>query len=107
MDLNFFENKKAQLLGVFLIVTLNTTFGKSQVAEYVCDSNAVVANLLGDNLYGQIGLDMHLQFPKGHNMTDVFPKGKSFGVDVAIGKWFSPELGGRFKIKWNSICIKR
>lgn len=106
MDLNFFENKKAQLLGVFLIVTLNTTFGKTQVAEYVCDSNAVVTNLLGDNLYGQIGLDMHLQFPKGHNMADVFPKGKSFGVDVAIGKWFSPEFGGRFKIKWNNGILK-
>jgi hypothetical protein len=106
MDLIFFENKKVQLLGVFLIVTLNTTFGKTQVDEYVCDSTAIATNLLGDNLYGQIGVDMHLQFPKGHNMADVFPKGKSFGVDVAIGKWFSPELGGRFKIKWNNGIFK-
>lgn len=31
-------------------------------------------------------------------MKDVFPNGKSFGVNVALGKWFSPVYGGRFKI---------
>ena len=51
-------------------------------------------------------MDMHLQFPKGHNMMDVFPNGKSFGVDVAVGKWFSPEFGGRFKVKWNNGILK-
>lgn len=74
--------------------------------EHQVDSNDVVTNSFWDNWYGQIGVDMHLQFPEGHKMIDVFPNGKSFGIDVAIGKWFSPEFGGRFKIKWNNGILK-
>lgn len=70
------------------------------------NSSAIVTNSFWDNWYGQIGADMHLQFPEGHNMVDVFPNGKSFGVDIAIGKWFSPEFGGRFKVKWNNGILK-
>ena len=70
------------------------------------DSVGIITNSFWDNWYGQVGIDMHLQFPKGHNMADVFPNGKSFGVDMAIGKWFSPEFGGRFKVKWNNGILK-
>lgn len=68
--------------------------------------DSVVTNSFWDNWYGQVGADMHLQFPEGHNMRDVFPNGKSFGIDVAVGKWFSPEFGGRFKVKWNNGILK-
>jgi hypothetical protein len=47
------------------------------------DSNAYVTNSLWDNLYGQIGVDMWLQNPYGSNFKNVFPNGKSYGVDVA------------------------
>ena len=70
------------------------------------DSVGIITNSFWDNWYGQVGIDMHLQFPKGHDLDDVFPKGKSFGVDMAIGKWFSPEFGGRFKVKWNNGILK-
>lgn len=70
------------------------------------DSKAIVTNSFWDNWYGQVGLDMHLQFPEGHNIGDVFPKGVSYGVDVAVGKWFTPVYGGRFKIKWNNGILK-
>ena len=70
------------------------------------DSNAVITNGFWDNWYGQVGVDMHLQFPKGHNLMDVFPNGQSFGVDVAVGKWFSTEFGGRVKVKWNNGILK-
>ena len=66
------------------------------------DSDAIVTNSFWDNWYGQIGIDMNLLFPYGHNVTDVFPNGKSFGINAAIGKWFSPEFGGRFKVTWNN-----
>ena len=68
--------------------------------------DSVVTNSFWDDWYGQVGADMHLQFPEGHNMKDVFPNGKSFGIDVAVGKWFSPEFGGRFKVKWNNGILK-
>lgn len=65
-------------------------------------NNVVVTNSFWDNWYGQLGVDMNLLFPYGMNIVDVFPNGKSFGVNVAVGKWFSPEFGGRFKITWNN-----
>ena len=59
----------------------------------------VVTNSFWDNWYGQVGADMHLQFPEGHNMKDVFPNGESFGIDVAVGKWVSHHFSVRsFKI---------
>ena len=66
------------------------------------DSKAIVTNSFWDNWYAQVGVDMNLLFPKGHSIKDVFPNGKSFGVNVAVGKWFSPEFGGRFKVVWNN-----
>ncbi len=62
----------------------------------------IVTNSFWDNWYGQVGVDMSLLFPSHHSIKDVFPNGKCFGVDVAIGKWFSPEYGGRFKVVWNN-----
>ena len=52
--------------------------------------------------YVQAGLDMTLQNPYGYNFSNVFPNGKSFGVDVAVGKWFAPEIGGRVKLNWEN-----
>ena len=66
------------------------------------DSNAIVTNSFWDNWYAQVGVDMNLLFPSHHSIKDVFPNGKSFGVNVAVGKWFSPEFGGRFKVVWNN-----
>ena len=65
-------------------------------------SDSIVTNSFWDNWYGQAGLDMNLLFPEGHNLKHVFPNGKSFGINVAAGKWFSPEFGGRFKVTWNN-----
>lgn len=84
---------------VFLITILFSSIGFARNVQECIDSNAVVTNSFWDNWYGQVGVDMHLQFPKGHNLMDVFPNGQSFGVDVAVGKWFSPEFGGRVKVK--------
>lgn len=66
------------------------------------DSCAVVTNSFWDNWFVQAGVDMNLLFPSRHSVKDVFPNGKSFGVGVAVGKWFSPEFGSRFKVVWNN-----
>ncbi len=74
--------------------------------ENLVDSNAVVTNSFGNNWYAQIGADMNLIFAYGHDVTATFPNGKSFGVDLAIGKWFSPDFGGRFKLNWVNGIFK-
>ncbi len=62
------------------------------------DSKAIVTNSLWHNWFGQLGVDMSLMNPYGCNFLHVFPKGMSFGVDAAFGKWFTPEFGGRGRI---------
>lgn len=54
------------------------------------------------NWYVQTGLDMSLQNPYGCNFSKVFPNGKSFGLDIAAGKWFTPELSLRGKFNWEN-----
>ncbi len=54
------------------------------------------------NWFIEAGLDMTLQNPYGYNFGDVFPNGKSFGIDVAIGKRFSPQIGYRIKMNWEN-----
>ena len=68
--------------------------------ENQVDSNAIVSNSFWDNWYGQVGINMNLLLPKDHSLKDVFPNGKSIGVNVAVGKWFAPEFGGRLKVSW-------
>ena len=87
------------------IVSCNLAVNAQQ-EKLPVDSNAVVTNSFWDNWYGQLGVDMNLLFPEGHNMVNVFPNGKSFGVNVAVGKWFSPEFGGRFKVTWNNGILE-
>lgn len=58
--------------------------------------------------YVQMGLDMSLQNPYGYDFSNVFPNGKTFGVDVAVGKWFASEIGVRGKFNWeNGIGLFR
>lgn len=72
----------------------------------MADSTSIVTNSFRDNWYGQVGVDMTLMNPYGTNFTEVFPKGKAFGIDVGVGKWFSPEFGFRAKVNWENGIIK-
>ena len=64
--------------------------------------NVVVADGFWQNCFVQMGLDMTLQNPYGYDFSKVFPNGKSFGLDLAVGKWFSHQVGGRFKFNWEN-----
>ena len=54
----------------------------------------------------QAGLDMSLQNPYGCNFSNVFPNGKTFGLDIAVGKWFTPEVAVRGKVNWENGLIE-
>ena len=55
-----------------------------------------------DNWYLEAGMDMSLQNPYGSDFSTVFPNGKTFGIDVAAGKWFTPFFGLRGKLNWEN-----
>lgn len=66
----------------------------------------VATNSFWSNWYIQVGVDMSLQDPHGKDFADVFPNGKSFGANVAVGKWFTPVIGVRGKLNWENGLLK-
>ncbi len=65
-------------------------------------------NPFWSNWFVQVGVDMSLANPAQQNdwLKKVFHDGQSFGIDLAVGKWFSPEIGLRGKLQWeNGIKI--
>ena len=74
----------------------------TQEKEQIDSINPVVTNSFGDNWYGQVGIDMSLLNPYGCNFVNVFPNGKSFGVNVGLGKQFTPVFGFRGYFKWEN-----
>ena len=63
------------------------------------------AKTFWDNWFVQIGADMTVQKPHGHAFKDALSKGTSFGVDVAVGKWFTREVALRGKLCWDNGII--
>ena len=70
------------------------------------NSHAVKTNRFWHNWYVQMGLDMSLMNPYGCNFSEVFPKGKTFGLNGAIGKWFTPEFALRGRLYWENGILK-
>ena len=66
------------------------------------EAGVEVCRSFWSNWFVQAGLDMTLQFPYDHPYSEVFSKGRSFGLDAAVGKWFSPEIGARLKLNWEN-----
>ena len=83
------------LLFVLIVLSSVIAFGQGRRMP-------VYMNSLKDNWYVQVGFDMSLQNPYGYNPKDVFPKGQTFGVDLAGGHWFTHELGLRAKANWEN-----
>lgn len=69
------------------------------------DSRSVLTNGIWDNWFVQIGADMSLMNPYGCNFSKVIPKGMTFGLNGAMGKWFTPEFGLKARVQWDNGLI--
>jgi len=97
---------------IVLALALGWTESKAQVFQVADDSglttgglateNVIVAENIWDNWFAQMGLDMTLQNPYSYDFSKVFPNGKSFGLDLAVGKWFTHQVGVRGKFNWEN-----
>lgn len=94
------EEMRKTLLVIIWIVACN--FSVVAQNELQVDSDKLMTNSFWDNWYGQFGLDMSLFNHYGKDIKEVFPNGKSFGIDVAFGKWFTHEFGFRGNLKWEN-----
>ena len=93
--------KRLKIACLFFSCVLFLGTANAQERE-TSESGVLVTNSFWDNWFGQVGTDLHLLFPVGHSLKDVFPNGQSVGVNAAVGKWFSPVLGGRVKVNWGN-----
>lgn len=82
---------------------LQTNKNKGQ-KEFISQTNKheVLYEPVSHNWFGQLALDMSLQNPYGHPFHETFPNGRTFGINAAIGRWFTPEIGLRLRINWEN-----
>lgn len=108
MDVQYIMRKAAtkQMGKIWISLFLCLFVFQMSVAQTATDERngkyAVIANQFLNNWYVQAGLDMSLQNPYGYNFSNVFPKGKSFGVHASVGRWFTPGLGLRARVNWEN-----
>ncbi|MBP5777046.1 MAG: phosphatase PAP2 family protein, partial [Prevotella sp.] len=77
---------------------VSNLYGRNRTKE-------VVINEFWDNWFIQAGLGMSLLNRYGSNFAEVFPNGKTFGVNLGLGKWFTPEVGLRGGLNWQNGII--
>ena len=90
---------------LYITFVILATASNAQVFQTVGEpsrENVVVADGFWKDWFVQVGLDMTLQNPYGYDFSKVFPNGKSFGLDLAVGKWFSHQVGFRAKFNWEN-----
>lgn len=99
-----------KLYGFVLLSITIFSFGnivRAQSSEQEIYEYSVATNPFWHNWYIQLGADMSLQNPYGMNFgRDVFPNGKTYGINIAAGKWITPEFGMRFLVNWDNWLIK-
>ena len=96
---------------LLIVLCLGLMEAQAQVFEVAEDGNltdgkatenVVVNDGFWKHWFVQMGLDMTLQNPYGYDLSKVFPNGKSFGLELAVGKWFSHQVGVRGKFNWEN-----
>ena len=67
------------------------------VAEVPTEKYSVSTNSFWSNWFLSVGGDYITTSPRGEDWSLLKGKNSQFGVNVALGKWFTPGLGLRFK----------
>lgn len=97
---------KRALLSIFVMFSLWNMCMAQSVQQEIYE-NSVATNPFWHNWYVQLGVDMSLQNPYERNFVrDVFPNGKTYGINVAVGKMITPEMGMRLVLNWDNWLIK-
>ena len=76
-----------------------------RIGEVRKNEDGVVLNHFWDNWFIQAGLGMSLINPYNTNFKNVFPNGSTYGLNVGLGKWFTPETGIRGGLNWQNGII--
>ena len=92
-----------KILIALAIASLGTVANAQTTTIETPSKYTVATNSFWSNWYVQVGADMAIQNPsKTKVFTDDWHAGRSYGIDLAIGKWFTPGYGMRLKANWEN-----
>lgn len=87
-------------------VGLGTVAANAQCDEFATPTTTkygVATNSFWSNWFIQVGVDANVTsiYDSG-DWSDNWHNGRTYGVDFAFGKWFTPGIGIRFKANWEN-----
>ena len=90
---------------LLLCFWINAVSIMAQSNESIDERQQYSSSIL-ENWFVQAGVDMTLQNPYGSNFLNTFSKGKTYGINASIGRWFSPEIAAKVRINWDNWLIE-
>lgn len=96
-----------KLMMALAFVGLGTVAANAQCDEFATPTTnkySVATNSFWANWYVQVGVDMNISniYKSGSFFTKDWHNGRTYGVDLAVGKWFTPGIGTRLKLNWEN-----
>ena len=96
-----------KLMMALAFVGLGTVAANAQCDEFATPTTnkySVATNSFWANWYVQVGVDMNVTsiYGQGYLLEDDWHNGRTYGVDLAVGKWFTPGIGTRLKLNWEN-----
>ena len=92
-----------KLLIALAFVGLGTAANAQSTQIETPSKYTVATNSFWSNWYVQFGVDMSVLNPyKTSFFKQDWHEGRTYGIDLAVGKWFTPGLGLRTKVQWEN-----
>ena len=96
-----------KLMMALAFVGLSTVAANAQCDEFATPATSkysVATNSFWSNWFVQVGVDANVVsvYGQGSLLTHDWHQGRSYGFDVAVGKWFTPGIGTRLKLNWEN-----
>lgn len=93
-------------------VGLGTVAANAQCDEFAAPTTtkySVATNSFWSNWYIQFGIDASMMMNTGSDgasFSNYWHANKNYGLNLAIGKWFTPGIGGRLKLNYNMFSFR-
>jgi outer membrane protein OmpA-like peptidoglycan-associated protein len=96
-----------KLMMALAFVGLGTVAANAQCDEFATPTTSkysVATNSFWSNWFVQAGVDMNVSSVYGYGslLKKDWHDGRSYGLDLAVGKWFTPGIGTRLKLNWEN-----
>lgn len=96
-----------KLMMALAFVGLGTVAANAQCDEFATPTTnkySVATNSFWSNWFVQAGVDMNVTslYRGGKFLSKDWHNGRSYGLDLAVGKWFTPGIGTRLKLNWEN-----